>query len=202
MWPHPPVRDDRARRRSRSAAGRSAPPPCGMPVADEAARRRRRGRPTKIARDSHVGESWAMPVSAAPSSRSTRNTNASDHTAVRRVRHPMAMNTATYVTLPTTAASDVRGGRRSRACRRRPRPARHAGTIVTSATSEPPSHRPSTICHVRRGDSHVNWNVPARTSAPSTESPMTSAAIGTTSPKMPSAATFANARGRPCRRSA
>ena len=26
-----------------------------------------------------------MPVSAAPSSRSTRNTNASDHTAVRRV---------------------------------------------------------------------------------------------------------------------
>ena len=36
-----------------------------------------------------------MPVSAAPSSRSTRNTTASDHTAVRRVMQPMAMNSAT-----------------------------------------------------------------------------------------------------------
>ena len=72
----------------------TAPPPCGMP-----SRTRRLGassrKPTKIARDSHVGDSWAMPVSAAPSSRSTRNTNASDHTAVRRVRQPMAMKRAT-----------------------------------------------------------------------------------------------------------
>ena len=72
----------------------TAAPPAGMP-----SRTRRRGgssrSPTKIARDSHVGDSWAMPVRAAPSRRSTRNTNASDHTAVRWVRHPMAMNTAT-----------------------------------------------------------------------------------------------------------
>ena len=71
----------------------TASPPAGMPL-----RIRRSGgssrRPTKMARDSHVGESWAMPVRAAPSRRSTRNTNASDHTAVRLVRHPMAMNTA------------------------------------------------------------------------------------------------------------
>ena len=70
----------------------------------------------------------------------------------------------------------------------------HAGAMVTSATIEPPNHRPSTICQVGAGDSHVNWNVPERTSAPSTASPMTSAAIGTTRLKMPSAATFANAR--------
>ena len=69
-----------------------------------------------------------------------------------------------------------------------------AGAIVTSATAEPPSHRPSTICQVGVGESQVKWNVPARTSAPSTESPMTSAAIGITSPKMPSAATLAKAR--------
>ena len=86
----------------------------------------RRASPTKIARDSHVGESWAMPVSAAPSSRSTRNTNASDHTAVRRVMQPMAMNTATY-----GDAADGGGerapARRSPARRRRPRRARTPG---------------------------------------------------------------------------
>ena len=70
----------------------------------------------------------------------------------------------------------------------------HAGAIVASATSEPPNHRPRTICHVGVGDSQVKWNVPARTSAPRTESPITSAAMGNTSPKMPSTATFANAR--------
>ena len=78
---HPPGGDGqghRATTRSRTTAA----PPAGMP-----SRTSRRGgssrRPTKIARDSHVGDSWAMPVRAAPSSRSTRNTNASDHTAVR-----------------------------------------------------------------------------------------------------------------------
>ena len=65
--------------------------------------------------------------------------------------------------------------------------------MVTSATIEPPSQRPSTICQVAVGESHVKWKVPARTSAPSTESPITSAAIGITSEKMPSAATFAKA---------
>ncbi len=43
---------------------------------------------------------------------------------------------------------------------------------------QPPSHRPATICHRGAGESHVKWNMPARTSAPSTASPMTSAAIG------------------------
>ena len=42
-----------------------------------------------------TGDSWAMPDSAAPSSRSTRNTKASDHTAARWAMQPMAMNTAT-----------------------------------------------------------------------------------------------------------
>ena len=69
-----------------------------------------------------------------------------------------------------------------------------AGAIVTTATSDPPSQRPSTICHVGAGDSQVKWNVPARTSAPSTASPTTSAAIGSISAKMPSAATLAKAR--------
>ena len=40
----------------------------------------------------------------------------------------------------------------------------------------------------------MKWNVPARTSAPSTESPMISAAIGIISPKIASAATLAYAR--------
>ena len=40
----------------------------------------------------------------------------------------------------------------------------------------------------------MNWNVPPRISAPSTASPITSAAIGTASPRIPSAATLANAR--------
>ena len=57
-----------------------------------------------------------------------------------------------------------------------------------------------TICQSASGDSHVKWNVPARTSAPSTASPMTSAAIGITRLKMPSAATLANARRRRSRR--
>ena len=70
----------------------------------------------------------------------------------------------------------------------------HAGAMVTSATNEPPNHLPSTICHVGVGDSHVKWNVPARTSAPSTESPMTSAAIGITNPNSASAAMLAKAR--------
>ena len=48
-----------------------------------------------------------MPVSAVPSSRSTRNTNASDHTAVRRVSDAIAMNTATYAALPTAAATNA-----------------------------------------------------------------------------------------------
>ena len=52
-------------------------------------------RPMNTARDSHVGEIWAMPVSAAPRRRSTRNTMASDHTAVRRVIAPTVTNTAT-----------------------------------------------------------------------------------------------------------
>ena len=112
-----------------------------------------------------------MPVSAAPSSRSTRNTNASDHTAVRRVSDAMAMKTATYATL-ADRGGDERRHRARRASPRRPRPARPTGAIVTSATIEPPSQRPSTICHVGVGESHVKWNVPARTSAPSTESPM------------------------------
>src|SRR3954453_19668032 len=72
----------------------------------------------------------------------------------------------------------------------------HAGAIVTSATAEPPIHRPNTIIQVGVGDSHVKWNVPARTSAPSTASPMTSAAIGTARLKMPSAAVLANASAR------
>ena len=66
------------------ASRTTASPPCGMPSRTSRCGGSSR-KPTKIARDSHVGESWAMPVSAAPSSRSTRNTNASDHTAVRRV---------------------------------------------------------------------------------------------------------------------
>ena len=66
-----------------------------------------------------------------------------------------------------------------------------AGTIVTSATSDPPSHRPTTSCHVDTGDRHEKWNVPARTSAPSTASPMMSVAIGIISPKIPSDATLA-----------
>ena len=70
----------------------------------------------------------------------------------------------------------------------------HDGAIVIRATIEPPNQRPITICQVGAGDSQVNWNVPDRISAPSTASPMTSAAIGTASPKMPSAATLANAR--------
>ena len=69
------------------------------------------------------------------------------------------------------------------------------GAIVVSATIEPPIQRPSTICQIGAGESHVKWNVPARTSAPSTESPITSAAIGMISPKIPSAATLAKARG-------
>ena len=81
-----------------------AAPPCGIP-----SRISRLGgssrRPTKMARDSQVGESWAIPVSAAPSRRSMRNTIASDHTAVRRVMHPTVMNRATYVMLPTAAAT-------------------------------------------------------------------------------------------------
>ena len=48
-----------------------------------------------------------MPVSAVPSSRSTRNTNASDHTAVRRVSDAIAMNTATYAAPPTAAARNA-----------------------------------------------------------------------------------------------
>ena len=78
--------------------------------------------------------------------------------------------------------------------RRSRRPVRVAGAMVTRATSEPPSQRPSTICQIGVGESHVKWNVPARTSAPITASPMTSAAIGITSEKIPSAATLANAR--------
>ena len=71
-----------------------AAPPLGMP-----SRSRRRGassaKATKIARDSHIGDSWAIPVRTAPSNRSMRKTNANDHAAVRRVRQPMAMKIAT-----------------------------------------------------------------------------------------------------------
>ena len=56
-----------------------------------------------------------------------------------------------------------------------------AGTRVTRATSQPPSQRPVTIVRTGAGDSQVKWNVPARTSAPSTASPMTRQAKGTTS---------------------
>ena len=133
-----------------------------------------------------------MPVSAAPSKRSIRNTTASDHTAVRRVMQPMATNRATYVMLPIAAATNagpaLLGAPATTAA------SALAGAIVTRATSEPPSHRPSTICQVAAGESQVKWNVPARSSAPSTASPITSAAIGMTSAKMPSAATLANAR--------
>ena len=104
----------------------------------------------------------------------------------------MAMNTATYATLPTAAATNAAPALSGEPATTAASAA--AGAIVTSATSEPPTQRPSTICQVGVGESHVKWNVPARTSAPSTESPMTSAAIGSTSPKMPSAATVAKAR--------
>ena len=53
---------------------------------------------------------------------------------------------------------------------------------------QPPIQRPITTCHIRTGDIHVKWKVPERISAPSTASPITSAASGTISPKMPSAA--------------
>ena len=76
------------------ASRTTAPAPVGMP-----SRSRRLGTssasPTYIARDSHVGDSWAMPDNAAPSKRSTRNTIANDHTAVRLVTQAMAMNSAT-----------------------------------------------------------------------------------------------------------
>src|SRR3954453_19546865 len=72
----------------------------------------------------------------------------------------------------------------------------HAGAIVIKATIDPPTQRPNTICQVGGGASPVKWNVPARTSPPSTESPITNAAIGITKEKIPSAATLANARSR------
>ena len=102
------------------------------------------------------------------------------------------MNTATYAALPTAAATNVAPALSGEPATTAASAA--AGAIVTSATNTPPTQRPSTICHVGAGESQVKWNVPARTSAPSTESPITSAAIGITSPKMPSAATVANAR--------
>src|SRR5262245_58510049 len=71
-----------------------------------------------------------------------------------------------------------------------------AGAIVTTATKHPASHRPKTICQIGAGESHVKWNVPARTSAPRIESPMTSAAIGIIRLRMPSQAMLAKARSR------
>ena len=104
----------------------------------------------------------------------------------------MATNTATYAALPTAAATKaapaLSGVPAITAA------SAHAGAIVTSATIVPAVQRPATMSQVGVGVSHVKWNVPARTSAPSTESPITSAAMGTTSPKMPSAATRAKAR--------
>ena len=141
----------RAPRRLTTARRTIAAPPCGIP-----SRTSRSGgsssSPTNTARDSHVGDSWAMPVSAAPSRRSTRNTIASDHTAVRRVRQPTAMNSATYDDRldrrrhddrPDAAgrAGDDRGQRRRRGDRdegdeRRRRPTGRARSATSaSATS-------------------------------------------------------------------
>ena len=64
---------------------------------------------------------------------------------------------------------------------------------MTKATPDPATHRPTTICQNGVGDNQVKWKVPARTSAPSTASPMTSEATGTSSEKMPSAAMLAKA---------
>src|SRR3954471_19867915 len=135
-----------------------------------------------------------MPVKAAPSSRSTRKTIASDQAAVRRVRQPMAMNNATYDTLPTAAA--MYAGPAADGAPATTAASAQAGAIVINAMIGPPSQRPNTICHVGVGDNQVKWNVPARTSEPSTESPITNAAIGMTNEKIPSAATLANARSR------
>src|SRR3954451_22613118 len=135
-----------------------------------------------------------MPVKAAPSNRSTRKTIASDHAAVRRVRQPMAMNKATYATLPTAAA--MYAGPAAEGAPAMTAASAQAGAIVIKATMDPPTQRPNTICQVGVGDNQVKWNVPARTSAPSTESPITNAAIGITNEKIPSAATLANARSR------
>ena len=49
------------------------------------------------------------------------------------------------------------------------------------------------IVENRTGDSHVNANVPARRSAPSTASPITRHVSGTTSPNRPCSATTSNA---------
>src|ERR687897_707048 len=64
---------------------------------------------------------------------------------------------------------------------------------TTSAGRQPPNQRPTTIVPKPTGESHVNGNVPARMSAPSTASPITRQVSGRTRPNNPSSATSAKA---------
>ena len=90
---------------------------------------------------------------------------ASDHTAVRRVMHPIGDEQG-HVRHAADRRGNERRTQRSMVRRPRLRPTRRAGAMVTRATNEPPNQRPSTICHVGVGESQVKWNVPDRTSAP------------------------------------
>jgi len=96
------------------------------------------------------------------------------------MKHPRTYAAPPIRGRPRNAGSALFGRSGDECGQRRP-----AGAIVTSATREPPSQPTEHDLAMRGvGESHVKVETwPERTSAPSTESPMTSAVIGSNQPE-------------------